>query len=157
MRILLLVTAIMLGASQTAQAQALVYGLAGGAGYSGWFGGSGGGFHAAGGGEFLVKGVAGAGAEYGIFGNSGSVLSVTSVNGVVHLSGTGAKASPFLTSGYSRFSSGEGAFHAWNVGVGADFWGNEHAGARVEFRDHVRRDTRGSVHYFSIRAGIAVK
>ena len=156
MRILLLSTAIVLGGSQTTQAQGIVYGVAGGGGYGGWFGG-GAGFHVAGGGEVLARGVVGAGGEYGIFGNTSSVLSVMSFNGVVHLSTPGSRTSPFLTSGYSRFSSGEGAFHAWNIGVGADFWGNEHAGVRVEFRDHVRRDTRGTVHYFSIRAGIALK
>src|SRR5688572_18007186 len=120
MRILLLSTAIMLGGSQTAQAQAVVYGLAGVGGYGGGFIRGGAAYHAAGGGELLVKGLAGASGEYGIFGNSSSVLSVMSFNGVVHLSRSGARTSPFLTSGYSRFSSGEGAFHAWNVGVGAD-------------------------------------
>jgi hypothetical protein len=41
--------------------------------------------------------------------------------------------------------------------MGADFWRNDHAGVRVEFRDHVRPDSRGIVHYFSIRGGIALK
>ena len=45
------------GTSVPARAQALGYGLAGGGGYTGWFG-SGFGWHAAGGGEILGKGIA---------------------------------------------------------------------------------------------------
>ena len=136
-----------------AEAQGLGYGVAGPAGYGGWFG-AGATWHVAGGGEALfAKGIAGGAAEIGFF----SYTQVMSFNGVAHLADAGDRTSPFVTGGYSRFSSGEGTFHAFNIGGGADFWANNHAGVRVELRDHVRRDFRGTVHYVSIRAGVAFK
>lgn len=68
-----------------AHAQGLGYAIAGPAGFSGFFGSSDAGFHAGGGGEVLVKRIAGAGAEFGIFGNASSALWVKSVNGVFHV------------------------------------------------------------------------
>lgn len=140
----------------TAQAQAIGYGLVGPAGYGGWFGG-GLAWHAAGGGEFLVKGVAGGAAEIGIFGNSSSLAWLTSFNGVAHLAKPPARTSPYITGGYSQLSNGEGTNHMLNFGIGADFQASDHAGTRVEFRDHIRNDVRGAVHYFSIRVGIMFK
>ncbi|HTL01948.1 MAG TPA: hypothetical protein VL243_06970 [Vicinamibacterales bacterium] len=144
------------GAAGSAQAQALGYGLAGVSGYTGWFGG-GLGWHAAGGGEVLAKGVAGAAAELGVLGNGSGGLWVASFNGVGHMPAIGDGTSAYFTGGYSRFSNGEGSFNAINFGVGADFRSAGHVGTRVEFRDHLRRDFRGKVHYVSIRAGIVFK
>ena len=151
---ILVVTAALLFASRSAEAQGRGYGIGGPGAYSGFFGG---GFlyHVAGGGELLFKSIAGVGGEVGALGNSGSILFVTSINGVAHVwPGT---TSPFVTGGYSRFSSGEGTFNAFNVGVGADFWSSDHTGVRVEFRDNIRPDSRGAVHYVSVRAGITFK
>ena len=139
-----------------ADAQGVVYGIGGFGGYTGWFGGAGT-YHIAGGGELLVKGIAGPGAEIGLLGNVGAAMTVLSFNGVAHLADREASTSPYITSGYSRFSSGEGHFNAINFGIGVDFRANRRAGVRLEFRDHLRRDARGSVHYYSIRAGIALK
>lgn len=140
-----------------AEAQVIGYGIAGPGAYAAPFGGGVTG-HAAGGGELLIKRIAGAGAEFGLYGNSGGVIWVTSFNGVAHIPIAGGSSSPFVTGGYSRFSSGEGTFNAFNVGVGADFWSNNHAGVRVEIRDHLRKlFLRGTAHYFSFRIGIALK
>ena len=144
------------GTAGPARAQALGYGLAGVSGYTGWFGG-GLGWHAAGGGEILAKGVVGGAAELGVLGNEGGGLWVSSFNVVGHLPAIGDGTSAYLTGGYSRFSNGEGSFNAINFGVGTDFRSAGHIGTRMEFRDHLRRDFRGKVHYFSIRAGIAFK
>ncbi|HKY19751.1 MAG TPA: hypothetical protein VJM31_00915 [Vicinamibacterales bacterium] len=150
-----LFVALALGQSQMATAQVVGYAIAGPAGNSGRFGGVA--LQAAGGGEFLKDGTAGVSGEVGILANTSSALSVMSLNGVVHfLTGSGAT-SPYLTGGYSRFSSGEGNSSAWNFGVGADFWRNDHAGARVEFRDHVRSRVGGAIHYFTVRAGLVLK
>jgi hypothetical protein len=143
-------------AAARAEAQGVVYGIGGFGGYTGWFGGAGA-YHIAGGGELLVKGIAGAGAEIGLLGNVGSPLTVLSFNGVAHVADRGDTTSPYVTGGYSRFSSGEGNFNAINFAIGVDFRANRRAGIRLEFRDHLRRDFRGSVHYYSIRAGIALR
>ena len=65
----------------------------------------------------------------------------------------------FVTGGYSRLGigDGEGAFSAFNFGGGVQVWRGDHAGLRVEFRDHLRHDDRGNTHYWSIRAGVAFR
>jgi hypothetical protein len=152
--VLLFFTTLLLFGTRTASAQGLGYGIAGPSGNTGSFGSIA--LHAAGGGELLVNRRAGVGGEVGILANASSVLTALSFNGVVHL--LTARTSPYVTGGYSRFSSGEGSFNAWNYGVGADFWANDRVGLRIEFRDHVRSRTFGSkVHYFGIRAGIAFR
>jgi hypothetical protein len=52
---------------------------------------------------------------------------------------------------------GEGAFSAINFGGGLHLFRGDHAGLRLEFRDHLRTDDRGNTHYWSIRAGIAFR
>lgn len=141
-----------------APAQGLAYGIAGPAGVSGFFGSPGTALHAAGGGEALAAGRVGGAAELGILANASSALLVFSANGVVHLrDARRSRHSPFVSGGYTRMSSGEGSFDAWNVGVGIDIWSREHLGLRVEFRDHVRPDSRGTVQYWTIRDGVAVR
>ena len=149
---------LLVSTSAAADAQVLVYGVAGVSGVSGFFRSSTG-FDAAGGGEALIKGMGGIGAEAGALGNVSSVLGRVSVDGVVHVipSRPEHRVSPFVTSGWTHMSSGEGSFNAWNVGVGADVWAQPRVGVRVEFRDHVRPDTRGTVHYWTIRGGVAFR
>jgi hypothetical protein len=139
--------------------QGLGYGIGGIAGYSGFFGSrAGSAAHVAGGGELLVDGRAGAAGEFGFL-LGPDALSITSVNGVFHAVPVRRDEpfSPFVTAGYTHMSSGEGAFDAWNIGVGADLWTSSHRAFRLEFRDHVRPDVRGTVHYWSLRAGIAFR
>jgi hypothetical protein len=156
--VLFLLLAVTLAGAGRVHAQALGYGIAGPAGFSGFFGSSDAGFHAAGGAEVLVKGLAGVGGEIGVFGNSSSALWLKSVNGVFHVPTGGARRfSPFVTGGYSHLSNGDGSFDAWNVGAGVDLWTKDRVGVRVEFRDHVRSDRRGDVHYWSLRAGVVFR
>jgi len=149
--------------ARPAAAQALGYGIAGPAGYSGFFGSSlSPAVHAAGGGEFLVGGRVGAGGEFGMLANSDGGTFVTSANGVFHFKPSVAtpirsRISPFVSGGYSRFSSGEGVPDAWNVGAGADLWLKPRVGLRVEGRDHIRPDSRGDVHYWAFRAGVVFR
>jgi hypothetical protein len=138
----------------------LGYGIGGPAGYSGFFGSNVDSFwHVAGGGEVLARGRAGAAGEFGLLlGASGAVM-VTSVNGVVHLAPhhRDRPFSPFVSSGYTRMWDGEVAFDAWNVGGGLDIWTRSGPGVRLDIRDHLRPDSRGAVHYWSLRAGIAFR
>lgn len=142
-----------------AHAQFLGYGLAGPAGFSGFFGSSASGVHVAGGAEALIRERAGVGGEFGVLANSSSALLVFSANGVLHPTGKAAsrRNSPFVSGGYTRMGSGEGSFGAWNVGGGLDLWWRERLGFRVEFRDHVRPDRRGTVQYWTIRAGVVFR
>jgi hypothetical protein len=146
-----------------AQVTGLGYGIAGPAGYSGFFGTSGLNVHAAGGGDVLVADRVGAGGEFGVLAGTGGGLFVTSVNGVFHFApssgarGRDQRVSPFVTAGYSRLSSGEGGFHAFNAGAGADVWLKPRVGIRAEVRDHIRNDDRGGVHYWSVRVGVVFR
>jgi hypothetical protein len=145
---ILFVTLFVATLADAARAQGLGYAIAGPAGTSG-FVNTNTTFHAAGGGEAVVADRAGVGGEFGFFNR----LIVGSGNAVLRF-GTA-----FVTGGYSRMGigDGEGAFSAINFGGGGHLWGSGHAGLRVEFRDHVRRDDRGNTHYWSIRAGIAFR
>jgi hypothetical protein len=156
------VLAGILAPARPAGAQVLGYGIAGPAGYSGFFG-SAPAIHAAGGGEVLAGGRAGGriggGGEFGVLAGASAGLFVTSANAVFHFvpsrpTPIRSRISPYVSGGYSRLASGEGGFNAWNGGMGADFWLKPRLGLRAEFRDHVRRDSRGDVHYWALRAGV---
>jgi hypothetical protein len=94
------------------------------------------------------------GGEGGLFDR----LVTVSVYGAIHASGEEGLV-PFLTAGYTRLgvADGEGGANAWNIGAGADGWFSRHAGVRFELRDHIRQDRRGNTHYWSLRAGIAIR
>ena len=149
--------------ARPAVAQALGYGIAGPAGYTGFFGSSSVPMlHAAGGGEFLAGGRVGGGGEFGLLGNTDGGMFVTSVNGVFHFKPSVAtpirsRISPFASGGYTRITGGEGAFNAWNLGAGADVWLKPRVGLRLEFRDHIRPDGRGGVEYWAFRAGVVFR
>ncbi len=147
------------GAVTSAEAQGLGYAILGPAGQQGFFGTSGLAGHAAAGGELLIRNRVGIGGEYGIFGGEGGGLTIASLNGVVHFAPAERQrgARPFVSGGYTRLSNGEGTFNAWNAGAGVDIWARERVGVRVELRDHIRPDDRGNVHYWSIRAGVAIR
>jgi hypothetical protein len=104
---------------------------------------------------------AGVGGDGGIFGDSRSLLIMASANGLVYLLAPESRRrrAVFVTSGYSLLGIGygEGSFSAWNVGIGANLWSSEHAGFRAEFRDNVRPDPRGTVHYWTVRGGLAFR
>ena len=147
---------------RSADAQALGYGIAGPAGYSGFFGDSSQAVHVAGGGEVLVGGRVGGGGEFGLLANANGGLFITSANAVFHFvpsqpSPVRSRLSPYVSGGYTRMSSGEGAVNGWNAGIGTDIWLEPRVGLRVEFRDHVRPDSRGGVHYWALRAGVAFR
>ena len=151
----LLVTLFITLISATAEAQVLAYGVAGPAGASGFIDINTT-FHAAGGAEGIIGDRLGIGGEFGFFDR----LMVASGNATLHLGALPAsRATGFVTGGYSRLGigDGEGAFSAFNIGAGAHVWFGEHAGLRIEFRDHIRTDDRGNTQYWSIRAGVAFR
>ena len=154
-----LLALVLCAAARAAGAQALGYAVAGPAGYKGFFSSNAGLVHAAGGGEVLAGGRLGGGGEFGVLAGSGGALLVTSVNGVYHgyRITDAQKVQPFLTGGYTYMTNGEGSFNAWNLGGGVDVWFKDHAGLRVEYRDHIRPDDRGAVHYWAIRAGVVFR
>lgn len=158
LRTLLLTLTLLAACAGPAHAQISGHAIGGLSGFSGFFGSSTG-LHGAVGVEALAAGIAGASAEFGLLGNEGSALWVSSINGVVHVlpNRRGRKVSPYVTAGYTRMSSGDGEFNAWNAGGGLDIWPKERVGIRAEFRDHLRNDSRGDVHYWSLRAGITVR
>jgi hypothetical protein len=140
----------------SANAQGLGYaegGLAGVDGFPGTWSDS---FHIAGGGEVVAADRVGVGGEVGFFNR----LVTASGNGTLYLTPLSKGiAGAFVTGGYSRFGigDGEGGFNAWNVGIGAHVWFTPRTGLRLEFRDHIRPDDRGTTQYWSIRAGVAFR
>jgi hypothetical protein len=112
---------------------------------------------AAGGAEVVTPVGVGAGAEVGLLlATSGGFLRLVSVNGVARLSrGNETAAVPFLTAGYTNAASAEVGFNAWNIGGGILLRSAQRPGVRIEFRDHVRPDPRGTSHYWTLRAGVS--
>ena len=137
-------------ARASAQVRSDGYVYAGPGGVSGVWAPAGAAIVAGGGGEWLVASGLGVGGEAGIF----KTLGVVSLNGSWHFGQrsheTGLQ--PFVTSGYTHME-GESGFEAWNAGGGVIVWGH-HRGLRLEFRDHVRPDERGALHYWALRAGL---
>lgn len=144
----------------TAHAQGLGYAIAGPGGITGFFATSASQLHVAGGGELRAASRVGAGGEFGVFGSGGALL-VVSFNGTVYPGSRPAanKTVPYLSSGYSRFGidRGDDSFGTWNIAGGLDYWAGRRAGLRVKLRDHLRLDTRGTVQYWSLRAGIVFR
>ena len=139
------------------QAQGLGYAIAGPTGYAGFWG-SGIGIHAAGGGEFLIKNQVGIGAEIGALGSGSSLLSVFSANGGFHFSRDASqRLVPFASGGYTRMGNADGSFNTWNIAGGIDYWFKRRVAFRMEVRDHVRPDSRGTVQYWSFRVGVAFR
>ncbi len=112
--------------------------------------------HAAAGGEFVAADRVGVGGELGFFYR----FITGSANATLHLGRVrSGNTTPFVTAGYSSLwrVDGETAFRAFSVGAGVDIWPAENAGFRVELRDHLRRDNRGTTHYWSARAGMVFR
>jgi opacity protein-like surface antigen len=153
---ILSVAAMVAGMATSANAQVLLYGVGGSGGVSGFFG-SRSTITGAGGGEVLLNPYVGAGGEVGMFDR----LIVTSLTGTVHPLGRhfGEAPSPFLVAGYTKMGvhDGEGSFDTWTIGGGLDVALAPHHAIRLEFRDNVRPDQRGTVQYWSVRVGVVFK
>jgi hypothetical protein len=154
----LVVAAVFTSSARNADAQALGYGVAGLGGVQGFFGSLATG-HVAGGGELLAKGRGGVTGEVGLLGSGSGALHTLSFGGVwrvVPLS-TERRYAPYVTSGFGMLGDGDVIFGAWTVGGGVDVWARERLGVRVDLRDRIRTDSRGSVHYWTVGAGVVFR
>ena len=135
------------------EAQGIGYVLAGPVGVSGFYGrGTTG--HVGVGGELLLRNQFAIGAEIGLM----SYAAVFAVNGGAHfVRDRSRRLVPFASGGYVKWSSNEGSFDGMNVAAGADYWFKQRLGMRIEVRDHIRPDSRGTVQYWSFRAGVAFR
>jgi hypothetical protein len=112
--------------------------------------------HAGAGVEVVTADRVGVGGELGLF----YLFVAPSAHAALYLRPAGrGKTTPFVTGGYSALwrVDGESAFRAFNVGAGVHVWLAGHAGLRVELRDHLRRDHRGTTQYWSMRAGVVFR
>lgn len=111
-------------------------------------------FSAGGGGEGLVNGGFGLGAEVGYVAfDRGGGFGLFSASTSYHFNRT-SKVVPFVTGGYSAgFRSG--ASHGGNFGGGVHYWMKDHVGLRFEVRDHVF--SSDSPHLFQFRVGLTFR
>ena len=145
-------------------AQGFGFGVAGVTRTSGTFGRVSG-AHAAAGGGFLIKAIAGPSAEFGAVANDGNTVVAVAANGVVHLvpSRRANRVSPFVTAGIGMLSDGDSVFAGPSFGGGIDLWTAERFGFRLEARDIVRTDFRNipdlerTAHYWTVRGGIVFR
>ena len=113
-------------------------------------------FQVGGGGEGLVGGGLGMGAEVGYlapFSSGGNGIGLFSGGPSYHFN-RGSKVVPFVTGGYSAaFRNGAG--HGGHFGGGVHYWMKEHVGLRFEVRDHVF--SSDSPHLFQFRVGLSFR
>jgi hypothetical protein len=116
-------------------------------------------FHVGGGGEGLINGGFGAGAEVGYIApleESSNGFGIFSANASYHFGGKDPsnKFVPFVTGGYSLgFRSGTA--HGGNFGGGVQYWIRERVGLRFEVRDHIF--SSDSPHLLSFRFGVTLR
>jgi hypothetical protein len=101
----------------------------------------------------------GVGAELSAIGPTSdlsSVVGMFSPNGTYHfVHEKDRKVDPFVTAGYTLLFR-SGTANLVNFGAGLNYWFRDHAGLRVEFRDHVY--TRGAtLHYWGVRLGLSFR
>ena len=131
-----------------ADGQGLAYAEGGPAGFSDFAGRGSNTFHVAGGGEGIVAGRVGVGGEIGFF----QRVITASGNATFHLtppsSRKPAPSSPAATRG-SGSSTVKAASTPGTSAWARNVWLGDHAGLRVELRDHIRPDARGATQYWS--------
>jgi len=117
-------------------------------------------FHAGGGGEYLIGGLFGVGAEIGYLAPTeawGDGIGVFSTNGSIHFRRTG-KVIPYVTAGYSMlFDTLDDRINAFNVGGGVNYWFARRAGLRLELRDHIHSADEVTLHWWGFRFGITFR
>ena len=111
-----------------------------------------------GGGEGLIYKGLGAGEEIGyLFPRqaAGEGFGLLSTNGFYHFPSAGSLRSviPFVTAGYS-LAFRNGSANLVNFGGGVDWWASEHAGLRLEVRDHVWPGEFSTPHFLTFRIGL---
>jgi len=117
-------------------------------------------FHAGGGGEYLIGGLVGVGAEIGYLAPTrdwGEGIGVFSTNGSLHFRRTG-KVIPYVTAGYSMlFDTLDDRLNAFNVGGGVNYWFARRAGLRLELRDHIHSADGTALHWWGFRFGVSFR
>jgi hypothetical protein len=120
------------------------------------------GLHFGGGAKYISSSGAGFGAEIGIagpkdgFGEAYSWL--FSPNGYfVFNPDREAKAQPFVTGGYTRSFGRDTGMNFGNFGGGVTYWAAERAGILAEYRHHITRDQGVTLHFWTVRLGMAFR
>jgi hypothetical protein len=146
------------GARHAEAQQLLGYGVAGFGGVHGFYGSLATG-QVAGGAELLAKGRGGVTGEIGLLGNGSGALHTLSFGGVWRVVPLSAQRryTPYLTSGFGMLGDGGEIAGAWTVGGGLDVWARERVGIRLDVRDRIRTDSRGSVHFWTVGAGVVFR
>jgi hypothetical protein len=86
-----------------------------------------------------------------------SGFGIFSPNGYIHfVNDRRARFDPYATIGYSLFFR-SGTASLLNFGGGANWWFSDRLGLKFEVRDHVRPDSRLTVHFWGVRAGVTIR
>ena len=116
--------------------------------------------HFGGGGEMVWGSGLGLGAELGIAGPKDgfgdAYIGLLSINPSFHF-GKSSKVDPYATGGYSRSFGHDSAANWGNFGFGLNYWFRERAGLKVEFRDHIHRESGITAQLWEVRFGLSFK
>lgn len=116
-------------------------------------------FYYGGGGEGILGKIVGLGAELGAVSNMQfrGILGLADVNGYAHFyPRRRPRFDPFFTGGYTLLFR-EGHANLFNLGGGANYWFSRRLGLRLEFRDHVWRQSGTTAHLWGFRGGLSFR
>jgi hypothetical protein len=133
------------------------YAVAGPSWVSGFFNTGGRLGNAAVGGQFFPVAPLGINPEAGVLVNRDGGFLVLSLGAVLQVPSKARKVVPFVAGGYTAMLGLEQSFSGWLLAAGVNWWTKPRLGIRMEVRDQIRPDGRGDVHYWSVRAGVAVR
>ncbi len=88
----------------------------------------------------------------------GSGIGLLDLDAGYHFALQDKKVTPFLSGGYS-LGFRDGAFNAFNLGGGVNFWMTHKTGLRIELRDvkHPETSTRAGFSYVNVRIGLTFR
>ncbi len=121
--------------------------------------GGGGVFDFGGGAEAILGKIVGVGGELSAITSTHftGIVGLADVNGYGHfIPNRHSRFDPFVTAGYSLMFR-DGHMNLFNVGGGMNYWFRKTVGLRVEFRDHILRDSGRAEHYAAWRVGFSFR
>jgi hypothetical protein len=116
-------------------------------------------WQAGGGVERVFTNGAGASVEGGIATNGDyfQKLSHFTINGLYHFKTKNRRVDPFVVGGFGFIGDWDGAYGAFPIGAGLNYWSSPRVGVRLEFKDNISPAPQKVFHMPGFRIGITVR
>ena len=84
-------------------------------------------------------------------------LSHFTVNGLYHFRTTDRRLDPFVLGGFGYIADWDGAYGAFPIGAGLNYWTSPRVGIRLEFKDNISPAPEKLFHMAGFRIGITLR